>query len=87
MVSLRTVTALVGIHLAYANILNEYIMKLKVSWKSNLLPSRTQLVLTSLCHVLWLDRTLLPYLLFQQQSRHVAGQSTGELAVIFLVVQ
>ena len=33
---------------------SECIMRLKVYWKSNLLPSWTQLVLTSFCHVSWL---------------------------------
>ena len=45
-------------------------MRLKVYWKLNLPPSWTQLVLTSLCHVLWPYHSfkccaLLPSLLFQ----------------------
>ena len=49
---------------------NEHIMRLKVYWKFNLPPSWTQLVLTSLCHVLWPYHSfkccaLLPSLLFQ----------------------
>ena len=48
---------------------NECIMRLKVYWRSNLPPSWTQIVLTSLCHVLWLYVSfkicaLLPSLLF-----------------------
>ena len=37
---------------------NEHIMRLKVYWKSNLLPSWTQLVLTSLCLSKWLSHSL-----------------------------
>ena len=44
MVDLGTVMVLVGIMLTYYS---EHIMRLKVYWKSNLLPSWTQHVLTS----------------------------------------
>ena len=33
---------------------NEHILRHKVQWKSNFLPSWNQLILTSFCHVLWL---------------------------------
>ena len=48
MVSLRTVMELVDVSFSMLMYYNEHIMK------SNLPPSWTHLVLTSLCHVLWL---------------------------------
>ena len=70
MVGLRTVMALVGVSFSMLIYYNEHIMRLKVYWKFNLPPSWTQLVLTSLCHVLWPYHSfkccaLLPSLLFQ----------------------
>ena len=52
---------------------NKCIKRLKVSWKSNLSPSWTQLVLISLCHVLWPCHSfkhcaLLSFLPFQQHT-------------------
>ena len=70
MVSLRTVMALLGVSFSMLIYYNECIMRLKVHWKSKLLPSWTWLVLTSFCHVLWLHHSfkgcaLPPSLLFQ----------------------
>ena len=42
-----TVMALVGVSFSMVMYYNEHIMRLKVYWKSNLLPSWTQMVLTS----------------------------------------
>ena len=52
MVGLRILVLLVGV-IQMLMYYNQCIMRLKVPWKSNLPPSWTQLVLTSVCHVLW----------------------------------
>jgi len=54
MVDLRTVMVLVRVPFSMLVYYNEHVMRLKVYWKLNLPPSWTQLVVTSLCHVLWL---------------------------------
>ena len=46
---------------------NEVTIRLKVHWKSNLLPSSTKLVITSFCHALWLH----PFIRFMRFSRQV----------------
>ena len=62
--------ALVGVAFSMLMYHNERIRRLKVYWKSNLLPSWTQFVLTSFHHVVWLCHSfkscaLPPSLLFQ----------------------
>ena len=52
MVILGTVMALVGVSFSMLMYYNEHIMRVIVYWKLHLLPSWTQLVLTSFCHVL-----------------------------------
>ena len=52
---------------------NGHMIRLKVHWKSDILPSWTQSVLTSFCHVLWLCHSLKgcalpPSLLFQDEK-------------------
>ena len=48
MVGLRTIMALVDVSFSRLVYYNKHIMRLKVYWKSNLLPSQTKLVQTSL---------------------------------------
>ena len=49
MVGLRTIMALVDVSFSRLVYYNKHMMRLKVYWKSILLPSQTQLVQTSLC--------------------------------------
>ena len=76
-VSLRTVMALVGVSFSMLRYYSEHIMRLKVYWRSNLLPSWTQLVLVSFHHVLRLCHSfkgcaLPPSLLFHFHQQGVA---------------
>lgn len=85
MVSLRNILVLVGVSFSMQKYYNEHMMRLSVYClqKLNLLPSWTQLVLTSLCHILWFCRSfkhcaLPPSLLF-----HNCGSPANEKGLSF----
>ena len=70
----RTLTALEGVSFSMLMCYNEHMMRHKVYWKLTFPPSWTQLVLSSLYHVLWSCRSfkgcaLPPSLLFYSHLR------------------
>ena len=76
MVDLRTVMVLVRVPFSMLVYYNEHVMRLKVSWKSNLPPSWTRLVVMSLSYPIAISFfkgcVLPPSFLFQSDSRRLS---------------